>query len=342
MKEPVVSVGVPPWGIVEKASARRSSTSLAWASAATGALGALGGVKPAEVKPRGAEPADVKPRGVKSAEVRRLSPAVLLPVAGPAAAHEIAGLVDAGFAAFAPALFGVLVLVCGWGLYLRGLARVRAPGVAQAAFHAAMLLTVAAVLGPLDRWAETNSGLHMMQHMLLIVVIAPLGALAGPLPQFRAALPDRWRRGWNALAACGRRPLAMAVVHGVAIWLWHAPGPYRLALDNGWWHWAEHASFVASGWLFWWAVLHAGRERLPQALLALLLTLIHTGLLGALLSFARVPLYGEAGLQNQQLAGLVMWVPGGAFYLAAAVWLVWRSTAPTPRPRAASAPSPGR
>ncbi len=269
-------------------------------------------------------------------------PAALLALAGPAAAHEAAALAEAGFAALAPALFGALVLAFGWTLYLRGLRRVSAPREAQAAFHAAMLLTVAAVFGPLDRWAETNSGLHMVQHMLLIVVVAPLGALAAPLPQFRAALPGYWRRVWNVLAACGQRPLAMAIVHGVAIWLWHAPGPYRLALDNGWWHWVEHASFVASGWLFWWAVLHAGRERMPHALLALLLTLIHTGLLGALLSFARVPLYGEAGLQNQQLAGLVMWVPGGGFYLAAGVWVVWRLLAASPRPPAASAPSPGR
>ncbi|MDT3671118.1 MAG: cytochrome c oxidase assembly protein [Aromatoleum sp.] len=273
---------------------------------------------------------------------RRLLAAALLAVAGAASAHEAGALADASFAALAPALFGALVLAFGWASYLRGLRRVSAPRAAQAAFHAAMLLTLAAVFGPLDRWAETNSGLHMVQHMLLIVVVAPLGALAGALPQFRAALSDRWRWGWNALAACGQRPLAMAVVHGVAIWLWHAPGPYRFALDNGWWHWLEHASFVASGWLFWWAVLHAGRERLPQALLALLLTLMHTGLLGALLSFARVPLYGEAGLQNQQLAGLVMWVPGGGFYLAAGVWVVWRLLAASPRPRAASAPSPGR
>jgi len=310
----------------EKPSGRFSSRRSAASSPAAGTGAGSGSADPAP------EPA----------VVRRLSPAVLLTFAGPTAAHEIAGLAGAGIAALAPALFGALVLACGWGLYRRGLRRMPAPRAARAAFHAAMLLTVAAVFGPLDRWAETNSGLHMVQHMLLIVVVAPLGALAGPLPQFRAAVSERGRRLWTALAACGRRPLAMAAVHGVAIWLWHAPGPYRLALDNGWWHWLEHASFVASGWLFWWAVLHAGRERAPQALLALLSTLIHTGLLGALLSFARVPLYGEAGLQNQQLAGLVMWVPGGGFYLAAGVWLVWRLLAATPRPRAASAPSPGR
>ena len=205
-----------------------------------------------------------------------------------------------------------------------------------------MLLTVVAVFGPLDRWAETHSGVHMVQHLLLIVVVAPLGALASPLPQWRAATPHRWRRYWNALAACGRSPLAAAILHAAAIWIWHAPRPYLLALGNPWWHWAEHASFVATGWLFWWAVLHARRERLPQALLALLMTLIHTGLLGALLSFARVPLYAEADLHNQQLAGLVMWVPGALFYLAAAVWLAHRVLASTPRPRAGSAPSPVR
>lgn len=267
----------------------------------------------------------------------------LLLVAAPASAHEAtAALASGGFAAFAPTLAGALAIAAAWLLYLRGARVARPSRGAQAAFHAAMLLTVLAVFGPLDRWAETNSGAHMVQHMLLIVVVAPLGALASPLPQLRAAMSRWWQGVWDAIAACGQWPLAMAIVHAAAVWIWHAPRPYLLALDNPWWHWAEHASFVSSGWLFWWAVLHAARERLPQALLALLMTLIHTGLLGALLSFARVPLYGEADLQNQQIAGLVMWVPGSVFYLAAAVWLVRRLLTSNPRPRAKSAPSPVR
>lgn len=239
-----------------------------------------------------------------------------------------------------PTLLGAVLTAIVWAVWLRGVSRVPAARRQRIAFHLGMLVGAFAVFGPLDARAETNSAWHMVQHMLLIVVVAPLGAIASPLPQFRAAA-GAWSKPFrDAIAACGSRPLAMAGLHAAALWVWHAPGPYRLALDDPWWHWAEHASFLVTGWLFWWAVLHAPPARLGHALLALLLTLIHTGMLGALLSFARAPLYGEADVTNQQLAGLVMWVPAGVFYVLAAAHLVARSLAAAHPP--ARSNSPGR
>jgi cytochrome c oxidase assembly factor CtaG len=98
------------------------------------------------------------------------------------------------------------------------------------------------------------------------------------------------------------------------------------AVQNNGWHVLEHASFLFTGWLFWWAVLRPGQGGVLQATLALLFTVMHTGLLGALLTFARAPLYWSESreLWDQQLAGLVMWIPGGMVYLAAAAWAGYR------------------
>jgi cytochrome c oxidase assembly factor CtaG len=165
----------------------------------------------------------------------------------------------------------------------------------------------------------------MTQHMLFILVIGPLAALARPLPQWRSVLGRIGQPLWNPLLRSARHPGALALLHGAVIWIWHVPRLYQLALDNLWWHAIEHASFLLSAWLFWWAVLRAPPRQAPQALLAVLLTLIHTGLLGALLTFAPLSFYGDArSLADQQLAGLLMWVPGGVLYLLGAGWVAWR------------------
>jgi cytochrome c oxidase assembly factor CtaG len=88
------------------------------------------------------------------------------------------------------------------------------------------------------------------------------------------------------------------------------------------WHVVEHACFLLSAWLFWWSVLRPGRAGALPAAGALLFTVMHTGMLGALLSFSKEPLYSVAqtALADQQMAGLLMWVPGGLVYLLVAVW----------------------
>ena len=131
------------------------------------------------------------------------------------------------------------------------------------------------------------------------------------------------------------RPLPAALLHALALWVWHAPGPFQAALQSRFLHDFEHASFFVTALLFWQSVIVAARSPATRiaAMLATLATLIHSGLLGALITLTRRPLYPAYGpahvwslspMEDQQLAGLVMWVPAGAIYLLAGLVLAAR------------------
>jgi cytochrome c oxidase assembly factor CtaG len=117
------------------------------------------------------------------------------------------------------------------------------------------------------------------------------------------------------------------MLHSAVLWAWHVPAFYQAALRHASIHALEHASFFVSALLLWWVLLTVGRARAEGYGVSALLTLamvMHTGLLGALLTFAPRPLYpayepatrfGLTVLEDQQLAGLLMWVPGGLIYL---------------------------
>jgi putative membrane protein len=120
------------------------------------------------------------------------------------------------------------------------------------------------------------------------------------------------------------------------IWGWHFPAPYQAAIDASWLHHLEHAAFLFSALWFWWTLIapaRLGRNDSGGGAVLALVTLMHTGLLGALLTFAPAPLYPDhptgflrfGTLADQQLAGLIMWVPGGLVYLvtALALSLLW-------------------
>ncbi|MDP2987424.1 cytochrome c oxidase assembly protein [Hydrogenophaga sp.] len=226
----------------------------------------------------------------------------------------------------APVWFTQVLFVLAWIGYAVGAARRSPRRGPRLALHTAMFITGLALFGPLDEWSEDSAAWHMVQHMLLMVVVAPLLVLARPLPQWRAVLGARADALWRPLHRFSRHPMACALLHAAAIWFWHAPGPYVAALASPLWHVVEHACFLLSGWLFWWSVLRPGRTGALPAAGALLFTVMHTGLLGALLAFSRAPLYSDApsALADQQLAGLVMWVPGGLVYLLVAVWAAAR------------------
>jgi putative membrane protein len=240
--------------------------------------------------------------------------------AGPAAAH---GNVFTGEGAHAPIWASQILFVAAWFGYLFGAIRRRPEPLRRAFFHLSILVAGMALFGPFDDMAGSSTAWHMVQHMLLIAVVAPLAVLARPLPQWRACAGPAVDVVWRATQKLTRRPMACALLHAAAIWIWHAPGPYMAAVLSNGWHVLEHASFLFTGWLFWWSVLRPGMAGAIQATFALLFTVMHTGLLGALLTFAPVVLYaGESReLWDQQLAGLVMWIPGGAVYLLAAVWV---------------------
>lgn len=199
------------------------------------------------------------------------------------------------------------------------------------------LLLAAALFGPIKSWQNNSLAGHMVQHMILITVVPPMLLLARPMPQYMQALPLALRRRVGPVlgriyAAAGSTPLAAFLIHGAVIWLWHLPEPYQLTLVYKLVHDAEHMLFLGTGLWFWWSLIAPGRLGRPgfglAALLAVL-TMMHTGMLGALMTFAPQLLYpqhpaGFAGfdqLSDQQLAGLLMWVPGGLIYSAAALAL---------------------
>ena len=144
-------------------------------------------------------------------------------------------------------------------------------------------------------------------------------------------------------------PLVAWMLHAAALWAWHAPAFFEAALARPGIHTLQHASFLVSALLFWWTVFGntARGERSAHALLSLFTTMVHTGALGALLTLAPgiwYPSYIESTsalgfdpLQDQQLGGLVMWVPGGLAYLigglvVGARWLTRRTPPPAVPP----------
>jgi cytochrome c oxidase assembly factor CtaG len=136
------------------------------------------------------------------------------------------------------------------------------------------------------------------------------------------------RRGWIRVPwQFATAPLPATIIHGAVIWLWHAPRLFEATLDGVVVHRLQHLSFLVSALAFWWAL--ARRSNRGAALPHLFATMVHTTLLGALLTLSPRVLYprqtldaafcGLTPLQDQQLAGLVMWVPAGTIYAGAAL-----------------------
>jgi putative membrane protein len=254
---------------------------------------------------------------ILKATCRRGSPPIIVMFMqmGPAQAH---GLIEETGNARLPVIASGLLLVALWLAYCIGARRMRPATSRWLTFHGASLIAALITFGPLQPWLGSGSAAHMIQHLLIMAVIAPLYALARPLPQWLAAMGRTGRWLFRPLLYLSRHPIWAGGLQGAAIWFWHAPKFYNLALANPGWHFAEHAGFALSAGIFWWSVL--GRHS-ATALPALLFTFMHMGMLGALLTFAQTPLYDDRlDLQDQQLAGLIMWVPGGLPYLIAGAW----------------------
>lgn len=241
----------------------------------------------------------------------------------------------------------MLVLVSGW--YALGVHRLwrrtssrRAVGrVHVLAFATGIAIAGLSQLPLVDAAAHDRFWVHMVQHELILVAAAPLLAIGRPGMALPHALPMRLRgmlagTRLRAVRRAGRTRgflVAAFVLHSIAIWLWHLPVPYEAAAAGALVHGLQHGSFFATAMLFWMAVLRAARSRVdaPLALLASFGIVLHTGVLGALLTLASSPLYDTyvsqlgvpAALADQQLGGLVMWVPGCMAYVALGLVIAW-------------------
>jgi putative membrane protein len=212
----------------------------------------------------------------------------------------------------------------------------------KSSFWAGWGSLVIALVSPLHPLGEVLFSAHMSQHEILMLISAPLLVLSRPLVTFLWAVPMNWRKGlgrwskrslvlrsWNFLTD----PLTAWLLHAVAIWGWHVPYFFQLTLRNDFAHACQHLSFFLSALLFWWAVFFAqGRRAYGAAFLYVFTTAVHTGILGALLTFAPqawYPAYGNTTqpwgltpLEDQQIGGLIMWVPASLVYLAAGLLMI--------------------
>lgn len=212
-------------------------------------------------------------------------------------------------------------------------------------FHAGLAAVAVALLTPLDGMAAELASAHMVQHVLLVLVAAPLLALAGPSHRLLRGLPRRLRRASGpvrrrlGLSPPTRRlrsaAAAIWLLHVVVLWGWHAAVLYDAALRSPVVHAVEHATFLATAVLFW-VVVASVRDRRGiadgTAILLVFTMSLQSVFLSALLTFAPTPWYegyatttaawGLDRLADQQLAGVIMWVPAGAVYLVAGLWLV--------------------
>ncbi|MEX2660179.1 MAG: cytochrome c oxidase assembly protein, partial [Acidimicrobiales bacterium] len=212
----------------------------------------------------------------------------------------------------------------------------------SACFVAAVVAVAVAVISPLDALAGALASAHMVQHVLLVLVAAPLLAVSAPSAALLRGSPPavreaavRWRRRFRLTRrnlSPLRHPAAVWLLHVGALWFWHAAGPYGAALESEAVHVVEHVSFLVTAVLFWQLVVGsraAGRVSNGAGVLLVFAMGMQSVFLSLLLTFARTPWYPAYRsttaawhldpLADQQLAGAIMWVPAGFIYVGTAL-----------------------
>lgn len=250
--------------------------------------------------------------------------------------------------AFSPSPWLLLPLTAWMLLYAVGLRRLwgragTGAGVTLAGLAAAVAGLVVLLLSttwPLDAYGEWSLAAHIAQHMLIIAFVPPLLLAGQPLAVAAHALPTglarRLHRRLGAASARAAGSLtAASVAHGVVLCAWHLPAATTAALRSDPVHWLMHGSFLASGLWLWTAMWRRIRDPEVGAgagVVAMVAVMMQMGFLGALLTFSTRPLYpvyaerapqlGLDVMADQQLAGVLMWVPSCIPYLAGAMWLL--------------------
>ncbi|MGR4863947.1 cytochrome c oxidase assembly protein [Caulobacter sp. LARHSG274] len=298
--------------------------------------------------------------------MRRLAFILALAFAGPAAAHGVGPPHHAPTWTFEPAV--VVPLLLSLALYAIGFARLRQRSRDRGRttrdrlarlFGWGWLCLALAVVSPLHELGERSFTAHMVEHELLMLIAAPLLVLSRPLSTMIWALPSGGRRalGGAALAMRGPwrglvEPWTATALQAAALWLWHLPMLFDRALASAGWHVAQHLSFLVSALLFWTAMVSPRRRagRLGGPVLCLFATSVVSGALGALMAFSQSPWYaryaemgmapfGLSAVEDQQLAGLLMWAPGGLVHVAAALALIARALRDRPSTEAVHGPA---
>lgn len=240
-----------------------------------------------------------------------------------------------------PLALGLIIYLAGWRRLSRRASNPIRPGL----FIAGWFVLTLSLTSPLHEAGERSFTMHMVEHELIMLVatllLAASGAgaiLAWGLPRpLRTALGGSWKSPLQIVWRRLTEPVTATVVQGAVMWAWHAPILFNRALDSFGWHIAQHSCFFVSSLTFWWAMLHPRGRSSGYGVSAtcLFATSLIGGALGALMSLSSSPWYadyaamGMTGIgldpvDDQRLAGLIMWIPGGAFHGIAALVLFYR------------------
>lgn len=253
-------------------------------------------------------------------------------------------------------IMGALQFI-GWLRLRRRGAQRFANGWRLASYLCGLLLLVVALMSPIDVLSGQLFFLHMIQHLLLVMIVPPLLWLAAPFATGLWALPRSWRLavgGWFQQESLFRRALQAATRPGLSwmlfvgvLFAWHDPGLYGMAQGNGWIHDLEHISFFGTAMFFWWRVTGAGphihgRSSLLARIGYVLAVVPPNMFLGVAISLAESPiytyylgvprLYGISVMDDQTMAGLIMWIPGSMMYIVAGLILAARLFSNAERP----------
>src|SRR5690606_26901563 len=197
-------------------------------------------------------------------------------------------------------------------------------------FYAGWLIATLAFISPLCALSVALFSARVGQHMILVLIAAPLIMLGRPGAAL-AAIADRARctagSGTVALLRVLTGSAAAWIAFAVAVWFWHAPGPYAATFAANWIYWAMHITLFGSSLLLWRTLIGGDAPQHAAASVSGFTTSLHMGLLGALITLAPRAVYephasttlswGLGMLEDQQLGGVIMWVPGGGLFLAA-------------------------
>lgn len=212
------------------------------------------------------------------------------------------------------------------------------------AFMGGMLSLMVALISPLDALGAALFSAHMVQHVILFLIAPMLFAAARPTVGMTWALPKRYRKRvltglhqWpvaHGAQSFFSNPVAIWMIFTGVLWIWHVPALYDAALRSDLIHQVEHLSFLAAAYLFWSWLMQSSVGRSSRGGLAVLFvftSVMQSGLLGAILTFAGTTLYeghvpytaawGLTGLEDQQLAGLIMWIPMGLWFTLTTVFV---------------------
>jgi len=241
---------------------------------------------------------------------------------------------------------GIGLSALAWLLIVRRVERLHpgngVPMARTAAFLGGLGAIALALLSGIERYDTTLFSIHMVQHLLLMLVAAPLLVLSAPVTQLlRAASPEVRQRRLvpvlhSTVASALGHPVFTWLLFTLVLWLTHFSPLFELALEDRGIHDLEHGAYLAAGVLFWWPAIAAdpARRRLPYPVrvLYVLLQLPVNSFLGMAILFAETPLYphyvtldspyGIEPLVDQQLAGGIMWLAGDVVFIGAVLLIV--------------------